>query len=78
MIEPAVGLRVRLRRPHACGSDVFVVGGVGADIRIFCEGCQAKIFLERPRWKTRVKEVLPAATAKPGAVPPAVPGPSPR
>jgi hypothetical protein len=51
-------MRVRLRRAHACGGDVFRVGEVGADIRLYCETCGAKIFLERPRWNTRVKEVL--------------------
>jgi hypothetical protein len=59
--EPVAGMHVRLRRAHACGSDVFSVGGAGADVRLFCAGCGAKVFLERPRWKTRVVEVLPAA-----------------
>ncbi|MHB8508680.1 MAG: DUF951 family protein [Candidatus Dormibacteria bacterium] len=52
-------MRVRLRKAHACGSDLFVVAALGADIRLFCEGCRAKIFLERPRWKTRVRHVVP-------------------
>ena len=66
---PIPEMRVRLRRAHACGSDVFAVGGVGADIRLFCEGCGAKVFLERPRWKTRVREVLTAAPSPEGAAP---------
>lgn len=57
-LEPVVDMRVRLRKAHPCGSDVFRVGELGADIRLFCEGCGAKIFLERPRFKTRVKEVI--------------------
>ena len=61
--EPAVDMRVRLRKAHACGSDIFVVGALGADIRLFCEGCGAKVFLERPRFKTRVKEVLGVPSA---------------
>jgi hypothetical protein len=54
-------MRVRLRRPHACGSDAFTVVGLGADVRLRCEGCGAKVFLERARWPTRVRVVLPPA-----------------
>jgi len=52
-------MRVRLRRAHPCGGDVFVVIGAGADVRLQCEKCRAKIFLERQRWQTRVRDVLP-------------------
>ena len=56
-----VDLRVRLRKPHPCGSDVFVVIALGADIRLVCEGCGRKIFVERARFSGRVKEVLGAS-----------------
>jgi hypothetical protein len=62
-LEPLVDMRVRLRKAHACGSDIFRVGAVGADIRLFCEGCGGKIFLERPRFRTRVMEVLQDSAA---------------
>jgi hypothetical protein len=51
-------MRVRLRKPHACGGDEFVVIATGADIRLLCAKCGAKIFVERPRFARRVKEVL--------------------
>lgn len=51
-------MRVRLRKAHACGTDLFVVIGVGADIRLTCEGCGAKVFIERARWATRVVEAI--------------------
>jgi hypothetical protein len=56
-------MRVRLRKPHACGADVFRVGAVGADVRLFCEHCGAKVFIERPRFRSRVKEVLAPTSA---------------
>jgi hypothetical protein len=56
-------MRVRLRRQHPCGGDVFLVTAVGADIRLQCEKCSAKVFLERQRWPTRVREVLDADAA---------------
>jgi hypothetical protein len=60
-------MRVRLRRPHACGTDAFVVASVGADVRLFCIQCGAKIFIERARFEARVNEVL----AEPGPEAPA-------
>ena len=50
--------RVRLRKPHACGGDVFQVVAIGADIRLICATCGAKVFVERARFGHRVKAVL--------------------
>jgi hypothetical protein len=54
-------MRVRLRKPHACGSDTFTVVGLGADIRLTCNGCGTKIFVDRARFANRVRVVLPGA-----------------
>jgi hypothetical protein len=61
-VEPAVDMRVRLRKAHPCGSDVFRVIATGADVRLVCEGCGRKIFVERARFAGRVKEALGART----------------
>jgi hypothetical protein len=53
-------MRVRLRKPHACGGNSFVVGDLGADIRLFCERCGTKVFIDRARWRSRVVEILAA------------------
>ena len=55
---PTVDMTVRLRRAHACGADVFRVVSVGADVGLLCSACGAKIFLERPRFSSRVREVI--------------------
>jgi hypothetical protein len=52
-------MRVRLRKPHACGSDTFTVVGLGADIRLNCNGCATKIFVDRARFANRVRVILP-------------------
>ena len=59
-VEPVVDMRVRLRKPHACGADTFVVIATGADIRLTCEGCGRKVFVERARFARRVREVVGA------------------
>jgi hypothetical protein len=61
-LAPTIDMVVRLRRPHACGADTFRVVAVGADIRLLCARCGAKIFLERPRFASRVVEVVEPGT----------------
>jgi hypothetical protein len=56
--EPAVGMRIRLRKPHACGGDAFTVVALGADIRLTCDGCGRKVFVERARFAARVRVVI--------------------
>jgi len=53
--QPLVGLKVHLRKSHPCGSDTFTVIATGADIRLTCDGCGSKIFIERTRFAARVK-----------------------
>ena len=62
--HPAVGMRVRLRKPHACGGDAFTVVALGADIWLTCDGCGTKVFVERARFRNRVRAVmgLPSGT----------------
>lgn len=49
---------VKMRKPHPCGSDVWTVIRVGADIKIKCSGCGRIVMLERPDFEKRVKKIL--------------------
>jgi hypothetical protein len=51
-------MRIRLRKPHACGGDAFTVVALGADIRLTCDGCGRKVFVERARFASRVRMVI--------------------
>ena len=64
-LHPVVGMRVRLRKPHACGADAFTVVALGADIRLTCDGCGTKVFVDRARFRNRVREVRAADPANP-------------
>jgi hypothetical protein len=58
----ALGDRVQLRKPHPCGSDVWQVVRLGADIGLLCEGCGRRVLLERHVLRKRLKRVLPPPT----------------
>lgn len=48
---------VQMRKTHPCGSDLFVVVRVGADIKIKCSGCGRIIMMDRAEFEKRVKRI---------------------
>lgn len=53
------GDRVRLRKPHPCGSFEWRVIRLGADIGLECLGCGRRVLLPRRDLSRRLKAVLP-------------------
>ena len=43
-----VGDRVKMRKPHPCGNDIWKITYVGADIKMCCEKCARTVMLDRP------------------------------
>ncbi len=50
--------RVRLRKPHPCGSATWRVVRLGADIGLVCDGCGRRVLLERRELERRLVEFL--------------------
>jgi hypothetical protein len=50
--------RVRLRKPHPCGSYDWRVVRLGADIGLKCEGCGRRVLLPRSEVERRIKQIL--------------------
>ncbi len=53
-----VGDRVRLRKPHACGGDVWEVTRIGADIGIRCLTCGRRVMLPRAKFERQAKSMM--------------------
>lgn len=49
---------VRLRRPHPCGSDTWLVDRLGADIGLRCERCGRHVLIERPSLERRIVDFV--------------------
>jgi hypothetical protein len=60
-LELKIGDVLRMKKPHPCGSHLWEVTRLGADIGIICQKCRRYVLLPRPYLKRRVKEVLPKA-----------------
>ena len=58
--------RVRLRKPHPCGSYDWRVVRLGADIGLKCEGCGRRVLLPRSEVERRIKQILSRGAATPG------------
>ncbi len=71
-IPVSVGDVVQLRKPHPCGSYVWVVVRIGADIGLRCQKCGRRVLLPRGEFNKRLKAFVSRAETPPAApeVPP--------
>jgi hypothetical protein len=60
-IQLDLGDRIRLRKPHPCGSYDWLVVRLGADIGLRCEKCGRRVLLPRAEVERRMKQVLSRA-----------------
>lgn len=60
MTDEEIGLFdvVQMRKPHPCGSYVWVVTRTGADIKMRCQKCGRVVMLDRLVFLRRLKKVL--------------------
>ena len=56
----ALGDRVILKKPHACGENLWEIVRVGADVKLKCLGCERVIMLDRLEFLKRAKKLLPS------------------
>ena len=56
-----LGDRLRLRKPHPCGSYDWKVVRLGADIGLRCEKCERRVLLPRAEVERRTKRILSRA-----------------
>ena len=54
VVELLLGDVVRLRKPHPCGGDTWLVDRLGADIGLRCETCGRHVLVERPALERRI------------------------
>jgi hypothetical protein len=59
VLRVELGDRLELRKPHPCGSRLWTVARLGADLGLVCVGCGRRILLERPEVERRLVRVVP-------------------
>ena len=53
-----IGDRVRLKKPHPCGSQEGEVLRLGTDVKLKCAGCEHLVVLPRSKLATALREIL--------------------
>lgn len=56
---------VRMRKPHPCGNDEWMVVRLGADIGILCRKCNRRVLLPRSQFTRQVKMLIQRGEATP-------------
>ncbi len=54
-----VGDRLEMKKPHPCGSKIFLVNRIGMDFKILCEGCNHEVYIPRSKVEKNIKRILP-------------------
>ena len=56
----SLGDRVILKKPHACGENLWEIVRVGADIKLKCTACGRVVMLDRLEFLKRAKKLVPS------------------
>ena len=56
----ALGDRVILKKPHACGENLWEIVRVGADVKLRCTACDRVVMLDRLEFLKRAKKLVPS------------------
>lgn len=62
--EFALGDRVMLKKPHACGGNDWLITRTGADIKVKCTQCGRLLMIDRVEFIRMAKKILVKAEAE--------------
>ena len=54
----SLGDTVQMKKPHACGSNEWLITRVGADIKIKCIACGRLVMLDRQDFMRAARKIL--------------------
>ena len=50
--------RVIMKKPHACGTNEWIITRVGVDIKIKCANCNREIMLDRLEFEKKMRRII--------------------
>jgi len=56
--EYKLGSKVIMKKQHPCGTNLWTVTRVGADIKIQCENCKHEVMLTRKDFNKKLKKIV--------------------
>lgn len=49
---------VIMKKPHACGSNLWIITRLGVDIKIKCQNCGREVMLDRLEFIRKLKKIV--------------------
>lgn len=53
-----VGDKLKMKKNHPCGSDIFTVTRIGMDFKLMCDGCGHEIMISRSKAEKTLKKII--------------------
>ena len=50
--------KVNMKKPHACGTNEWIITRMGVDVKIKCIKCNREIMMDRLEFKKKLKGVI--------------------
>ena len=64
-VQPIIKLqpndRIKLKKPHPCGGEIFRIVRVGSEVRVICETCGRDMTVDRIKLEKAIRQVLSQA-----------------
>lgn len=57
-MDVQVNDKLKMKKPHPCGADTFLVLRVGMDFKIKCEGCGREVMAPRAKIEKNIKKII--------------------
>ena len=53
-----LGTKVVMKKPHACGTNEWVITRVGVDIKLKCINCGREIMMDRLEFEKKLRRII--------------------
>ena len=53
-----LGTKVVMKKPHACGTNEWVITRVGVDIKLKCINCNREIMMDRLEFEEKLRRII--------------------
>ena len=56
-IKYKIGDKVIMKKPHACGTNLWIITRVGVDIKLKCSNCSHEIMMDRLEFEKKLRRI---------------------
>lgn len=53
-----VGDKLKMKKKHPCGTDIFSVTRIGMDFKLRCDGCGHEVMIPRSKAEKAIKKII--------------------